>query len=193
MHGKPPARAAEPAPRPVVQAAEAPVVVVAEPIAAPAPAVAAEPAPAPEAAPAPKSGRTRANPVVDAPAIGEKLAARLNAIGVMTIGDLLDRGADDIAQALDFSLADASVVASWQTMTRLSLDVATVGEQDAQILFACGVHDRTALAQCDAKALQDTLAAFVASNEGRKLLRGNGGPKPEKVERWIEAARNAAA
>lgn len=181
MHGKPPARAAEPAPQPIMQTqpptAEA-TTVIAQPIAA--------------VEPAPKSGRTRASPVVDAPAIGEKIAARLNAIGIMTIGDLLDRSSEDIAQALAFSMADAGTVSSWQTMARLSLEVAAVGEQDAQILFACGVHDKSALAGCDARALQDKLSAFVESDEGRKLLRGNGGPKPEKVQRWIDAARSAA-
>ena len=191
------ASAPQAAPTPV-----APPPVVAVDAASPAPLLAAPVAPAatPEATepePAPSEGksgkrRTRESPVVDAPAIGEKIAARLNAIGVITIGDLLDANASELSEKLAQKYATPEAVTDWQAMAQLAIDVSVVGEQDAQILVGAGVRDKSALAATDARALQEQVAAFVASDEGKRLLRGNGGPKPEKVERWIEAAKGAA-
>lgn len=183
---------AEPvAEKPVVEqavaapAAESPV---AEKIEA-APETAAAPA---AAAPASKKRRTRESPVVDAPAIGDKIAARLEAVGVKTIGDLLDADPAAVTAMMAQKWVTRETVQDWQTMAQLSIDVGAVGEQDAQILFGAGIRDKAALAGADARALQDQVAAFIASDEGKKLLRGNGGPKPEKVEGWIAAAKSAA-
>ena len=144
------------------------------------------------AAPSPKKRRTRESPVVDAPAIGDKIAARLEAVGIKTIGDLLDADPAAVTALMAQKWVTRETVADWQTMAQLAIDVGAVGEQDAQILFGAGIKDKAALAGADARALQDQVAAFIASDEGKKLMRGNGGPKPEKVEGWIEAAKSAA-
>lgn len=180
--------------RVVERAAEkvAPAPVAAAPVeATPAPETVAEAAPAPAPA-ATKKRRTRESPVVDAPAIGDKIAARLEAIGIKTIGDLLDADPAAVTAMLAQKWVTRDTVADWQTMAQLSIDVGAVGEQDAQILFGAGIKDKAALAGADARALQDQVAAFIASDEGKKLMRGNGGPKPEKVQGWIEAAKTAA-
>ncbi|MBL8559961.1 MAG: DUF4332 domain-containing protein [Hyphomonadaceae bacterium] len=160
----------------------------------PAPAAPAivEDAPAPEAAPATKKRRTRESPVVDAPAIGAKIAARLEAIGIKTIGDLLDADPAAVTAMMAQKWVTRETVADWQTMAQLAIDVGAVGEQDAQILVGAGIRDKAALAGADARALQDQVAAFIASDEGKKLMRGNNGPKAEKVEGWIEAAKKSA-
>ncbi|MDX2235600.1 MAG: DUF4332 domain-containing protein [Hyphomonadaceae bacterium] len=157
--------------------------------AAPAPAAPAAQRPAPAVA---GKRRTRESPVVDAPAIGEKIAARLTAIGVKTIGDLLGADAHAVAAMLQQRAMSAQTVTDWQAMARLAVDVQAVGEQDAQILIACGVRDASALAGQDAAALQSHLAAFLASEDGKRLTRGHPGPKPAKVEAWIAAAKAAA-
>jgi hypothetical protein len=77
-------------------------------------------------------------------------------------------------------------------MARLSVDVATIGEQEAEILVNAGVRDKAALAAADARVLQSTLAAFLETEAGRKITRGRAGPKPEKVEALIEEARRSA-
>jgi hypothetical protein len=149
-------------------------------------------APVIEAAPSTKKRRTRESPVVDAPAIGDKIAARLEAIGIKTIGDLLDAEPSAISAMMAQKWVTPDTVIDWQAMAQLAIDVGAVGEQDAQILIGTGVRDKSALASTDARALQDQVAAFIASDEGKKLLRGNTGPKPEKVEGWIEAAKSVA-
>ncbi|MBT9446015.1 MAG: DUF4332 domain-containing protein [Hyphomonadaceae bacterium] len=174
-------RAAEkPAPAAVPMAA-APVVET--------PVVEASPA---AAAPSTKKRRTRESPVVDAPAIGAKIAARLEAIGVKTIGDLLDADPAALTAMMAQKWVTQETIADWKAMAQLAIDVGAVGEQDAQILIGAGIRDKEALAGKDARALQDQVAAFIASDEGKRLMRGNGGPKPEKVEGWIEAAKKTA-
>lgn len=198
LHGYRPLAA--PVAAPLVAPTQPPVPLIpvdhlgAEPVPPPAPEPVVEHAaePAPDAAPAPRKRRTRASAIVDAPAIGEKIAARLEAIGIHTIGDLLDANVADVAEKLAQKWATPETVTDWQAMAQLAVDVETVGEQDAQILIACGVRDRTTLAARDARALQGELEAFVASDAGKRMLRGAGGPKPEKIERWIEAAKGAA-
>lgn len=164
--------------------------------AAPAPTVAAEPAPEPvlaaEATPGARKRRTRESPVIDAPAIGAKIAARLEAIGVKTIGDLLDADPAAVTAMMAQKWVTRETVQDWQAMAQLAIDVGAVGEQDAQILIGAGVRDRSALAATDARALQAQVAAFMASDEGRRVLRGANAPRPEKVEGWIEAAKKSA-
>ncbi|MDZ4778383.1 MAG: DUF4332 domain-containing protein [Alphaproteobacteria bacterium] len=145
-----------------------------------------------EEAPATKKRRTRESPVVDAPAIGAKIAARLEAIGVKTIGDLLDAEPSAISAMMAQKWVTPDTVIDWQAMAQLAVDVGAVGEQDAQILIGAGVRDKSALASTDARALQEQVAAFIASDEGKRLMRGNTGPKAEKVEGWIEAAKKTA-
>jgi hypothetical protein len=187
LHGKP----ANAAPAPAVVQAPAP----AQPAAAP-PAAAPVLAPAaaePEGARADaKKRRTRESPVVDAPAIGDKIAARLTAINIRTIGDLLDADPQAVSAMLGQRAYTPQTIIDWQAMAKLAVDVQTVGEQDAQILVACGVRDAAALASQDVRALQESLEGFLASEDGKRLMRGNPGPKPTKVEAWIAGAKTAA-
>ncbi len=136
--------------------------------------------------------RTRQSPVVDAPAIGQKIAARLEAIGIKTIGDLLDADPQAVTAMLAQKWLTPDTVLDWKAMAQLAIDVNAVGEQDAQILIGCGIRDRTALAQRDVRALQEQLEDFIASEDGKRLMRGSAGPKAAKVEAWIAAAKSAA-
>lgn len=180
-------RAAEKAP--LVPVAET----VVETVVAQAPEVAAPVAqPVADAAPETRKRRTRESPVVDAPAIGAKIAARLEAIGIKTIGDLIDAEPSAISAMMAQKWMTPDTARDWQAMAQLAIDVGAVGEQDAQILVGAGVRDKAALASTDARALQEQVAAFIASDEGKRLMRGNGGPKAEKVEGWIEAAKKTA-
>jgi hypothetical protein len=162
-----------------------------------APAVAEEALQAPAAASGPegprseKKRRTRESPIVDAPAIGAKIAARLEAIGIKTIGDLLDADAHAVANMLAQRWLNAQTVTDWQAMAQLAIDVQAVGEQDAQILIGAGVRDAAALAGLDARALRDKVDDFLASDDGKRL-RGATAPKEAKVAAWIAEAKSAA-
>lgn len=191
LHGKPHPTAAAPppvaAPAPVAAPPAPAPVVAAAPVASPAPATAPT-----EAAAATRKRRTRESPVVDAPAIGQKIAARLEAIGVKTIGDLIDADPQAVSNMVAQKWLTPQTVTDWKAMAQLAIDVQAVGEQDAQILVACGVRDKSALAQSDARALQDHLEDWLASDDGKRLMRGSSGPKAAKVEAWIAAAKSAA-
>lgn len=185
------------APAPIATPVASPVEAIAplpapEPVATPVEAVAEEAPATDAAAPSTKKRRTRESPVVDAPAIGAKIAARLEAIGIKTIGDLLDADPAALTAMMAQKWVTQETIADWKAMAQLAIDVGAVGEQDAQILVGAGIRDKQALAGKDARALQDQVADFIASDEGKRLMRGNGGPKPEKVEGWIEAAKKTA-
>jgi hypothetical protein len=139
-----------------------------------------------------KKRRTRESAIVDAPAIGAKIAARLEAIGIKTIGDLIDADPQAIAAMLAQRWCNAQTVIDWQAMAQLAIDVQAVGEQDAQILIACGIRDAAALAGEDARALQDRLEDFLASDAGKRIVRSGHAPKSAKIDAWIAGAKTAA-
>jgi len=138
-----------------------------------------------------KKRRTRESPIVDAPAIGAKIAARLEAIGIKTIGDLLDADPHAVANMMAQRWLNAQTVTDWQAMAQLAIDVQSIGEQDAQILIGAGVRDAAALACLDARALRDKVDDFLASEDGKRI-RGASAPKEAKVEAWIAGAKSAA-
>lgn len=150
-------------------------------------------APAPAAAaPARKVRYTRANAVIDAPAIGEKLAAHLCAVGVETIGALLDAHAETLASKLAHNRVSAATVRDWQAMTHLQLDVPELNAIEAQLLVLLGVRDAASLAASDAADLALKLAAFVGQGEGASVTRGRPAPDATEVHTWIDGAKRAA-
>jgi hypothetical protein len=176
-----------------VDAHETPAALAAQPpTPQPAPEAAAPAAEPASATASEKKRRTRESPIVDAPAIGAKIAARLEAIGIRTIGDLLDADPQAVANMVAQRWLNAQGVIDWQAMAQLAIDVQAVGEQDAQILIGAGVRDAAALAGLDARALQEKVEGFLASDAGKRAVRGANAPKPAKVEAWIAGAKSAA-
>lgn len=156
---------------------------------------AAPPAP-PERAPAAPPPRSdcrldRADPVVDAPAIGPRTAERLAAIGVLTVGDLLDMDAEDTAERLDARHISVRVLKEWRAMAALACGIAGLRGVDAQLLVGVGIAGLEDLAAADAVRLAGALAAWAETGSGARILRSSRAPALREIEGWIAAARAA--
>ncbi len=111
----------------------------------------------------------RQAPIVDAPTIGPRLAEKLEAIGIRTVGDLLDGDCDTIADALRIPKVTSQAVRTWQLQSAFVCRVPGLRGHDAQLLVAAGVESPEQLATCQPSRLLDPSFSGFA-NSGRQAL-----------------------
>lgn len=132
------------------------------------------------------------SPVVDAPSIGPKMAARLEkSVGVITVSDLLNRQASDIVRKLDHKRVKEDTVLVWQQQARLMCRIPQLRGHDAQVLVACDITQPEQVAGMDPRALFGIIGPFVETTEGQRLLRSSKTPDLEEVTDWINWANHA--
>lgn len=114
--------------------------------------------------------------------IGSKYAARLNAAGIITIPQLVEAKAADVAARLQ---VEPGLVEEWQGMGRL-LPLSGIGPQSAELLARAGIRSVQQLAAQDPLDLSLKCKALVA---GKKVKLANIDVTPALAKKWIEAAR----
>jgi recombinational DNA repair ATPase RecF/predicted flap endonuclease-1-like 5' DNA nuclease len=132
-----------------------------------------------------------ANSVEAAPSIGPRIAESLRKIGIVTVADLLKAEAATLVERLGQRRLTADRIRQWQQQATLACRIPQLRGHDAQLLVGCGVTDADQLAKQDAEALWQKVAAFSATNEGRRLLRGAKQPDRAEVSEWIRWANHA--
>ncbi|MEL7231945.1 MAG: DUF4332 domain-containing protein, partial [Pseudomonadota bacterium] len=134
-----------------------------------------------------------ASPVVDAPSIGPKTAKRLEPLGIITIGDLLDADPAETVKALDVGYITLKTFYEWQDQTRLMLSVKGLRVLDAQILVGAGVRSVEALQKASAATVFQAATTFLGTPGGSRVLWGAENTLEEtEVADWIERAKDAA-
>ena len=139
--------------------------------------------------------RTQVNPsspIVDAPAIGPKTAARFEAIGITTIDDLLANDAEQISTELNTKWITPRLISQWQAQARLACQIERLSAAGAGLLVMAGIESANDLSQRDATKVHSLLQSVAASPEGKRLLRDQGPPPLKTIQRWVEAARSNA-
>ncbi|HWA23416.1 MAG TPA: DUF4332 domain-containing protein, partial [Caulobacterales bacterium] len=160
-----------------------------EAIAPPAPAIAPA-APEPEAAtPRPGPRLHREDPIVDAPSIGAKTAARLEAVGLRTVADLLAAEPEQAAKTVKVSHITPPVIRDWQAQAMLACAIPALRGFDAQVLVACGVRDLEDLAAQDAETIAGLVEDYLQTSEGKQMSRSSKPASRETIASWIEAAQ----
>jgi hypothetical protein len=129
--------------------------------------------------------------IVDAPSIGPTTARKLTRIGIHTVHDFLQRDPVVISQRLGDRRISAEVILSWQRQASLVVRVPELRGHDAVILVACGIHDPESLSQSSPENVFAKIGPFVATNEGRRLLRSAKVPDLQEVTDWIAWSRQA--
>jgi predicted flap endonuclease-1-like 5' DNA nuclease len=114
--------------------------------------------------------------------IGNKYAARLNAVGIITIPQLVEARAGDLAAQLQ---VEPGLVEEWQAMGRL-LPLSGIGPQAAELLARVGVRSVQQLAAYDPLDLSLKCRDFQA---GKKVKVTGLDVTPALAKKWIEAAR----
>jgi predicted flap endonuclease-1-like 5' DNA nuclease/energy-coupling factor transporter ATP-binding protein EcfA2 len=131
------------------------------------------------------------SPIVDAPAIGPRMATKFESIGIHTIEQLLAGNADSIAQRLQTKRVDSNTVRTWQDQSRLVCRIPNLRGHDAQLLVACNVTSPEELSKMQASSLLARVSAIVRGPEGQRILRGSQEPDLAEVGDWINWAAHS--
>ncbi len=132
------------------------------------------------------------SPIVDAPAIGPKTAARFIDIGVNTVKEFLQISPAELADRLQTNWISAKIVAQWQAQARLALSVDRLSAAGAGLLVMIGIESVDALAEFDANTLHAKIVSICSTKEAKRLLRDKGPPPVSVVHRWIASATKAS-
>lgn len=133
------------------------------------------------------------SPVVDAPAIGPKMAAKLEAIGIHTVGGLLGAKADAIATRLAEKSVTEQLVAEWQRQAMMVCRVPNLRGHDAQLIVGTGLQTAEELANQNLATYFEKVVQFASSKAGLRILRGTEVPSRDEVQDWIHWAQNCRA
>ncbi|ADZ71407.1 DUF4332 domain-containing protein [Polymorphum gilvum] len=125
-------------------------------------------------------------PVIDIEGIGPVYAEKLNAVGIKTTGDLLERAKDpkgrkDLAEETGI---DASRVLKWANMADL-MRIKGVAEEYSELLEAAGVDTVKELKH---RKPENLAAKMKEVNEEKKLVRQV--PSESMVAKWVEEAKS---
>jgi hypothetical protein len=131
--------------------------------------------------------------VVDAPSIGPKTADRLRVVGIDTVDEFLKSHPIALAARLDVKHITAEVLGEWQDQARLVMAVPGLRGTHAQFLVGAGFRTLDAVAFAKPEALCAAVLSYVASAEGKRLLRDGTPPDIERIKSWLEHARAAKA
>lgn len=132
---------------------------------------------------------TASSPVVDAPAIGPKTAARLTDIGIHTVQDLLTHEAEEIAGALETRWITPKLVAQWQSQALLACQIERLSAAGAGLLVMAGIRSAEELCEYNPQVIYDRVHAAAKTTEGQRLLRDHEPPPMKTIQRWCESAR----
>lgn len=127
-----------------------------------------------------------ASPIVDAPSIGSRMAARLEPFGISTVSQLLAANPAELAQQLDLRRVETSTVQAWQAQARLMCRVPNLRGHDVQLLVACGLTSPEELAGMEAAELLAQVQEIARSPRGELILRGSPEPEIDEVSSWLE-------
>lgn len=137
------------------------------------------------------SALTPSDDVERAPAIGPKTAARLAAVGVRTVADLLAADPARLADDLRVRHISKATVRDWQDQCRLVMEVPVLRSAHAQMLVLAGYRTVEALAAAEAPRLCSALLKLARTREGERILRDGEVPDVERIKRWVDDASRA--
>ena len=128
-------------------------------------------------------------PIVDAPSIGPKTAARFNGIGMKTVDEFLNADPEITANKLAVRHITPDVIREWQAQSKLMVEVPGLRGHDAQLLVAANVETSDQLRDSNVTDLLDAVTAVTTTALGKSILRDGSAPDLDEVKSWIAAAQ----
>ncbi|MBX3434954.1 MAG: DUF4332 domain-containing protein [Pirellulales bacterium] len=125
------------------------------------------------------------SPVVDAPAIGEKMSQALAGVGIRTVADLLACDPGSVAEELGERRVTFERIRDWQAQARLVCRIPELRGVAAQLLVACGYAAPEQIAGANAGELAERIGTFCRTTDGQRILRNSPVPTVAKVAQWI--------
>ena len=131
--------------------------------------------------------------IVDAPSIGPKTAARLNAVGIDTVADFLKAHPIALASRLDAAHITPEVLTAWQEQARLMTELPDMRANHAQLLVGAGYRTSAAIAEAEPDTLCADVLRFALTTDGKRILREGRAPDMEQIVALARSAREIKA
>ncbi len=133
---------------------------------------------------------TEASLIEDCPSLDATSAARLRALGIDRVGDLLATDPHWLAEYLRLNGVTSSTVMRWQAEAKLLCNVPQLRPFDARVLAGAGVRHPRQLAEMHPSQLLDRVERFLSTDRGREILRSGNSYELSRITSWIASAKN---
>ena len=133
---------------------------------------------------------TEVSLIEDCPSLDATSAARLRALGIDRVGDLLATDPHWLAEHLRLNGVTSSTVMRWQSEARLLCNVPQLRPFDARVLAGAGVRHPRQLAEMHPSQLLDRVECFLATDRGRDILRSGNSYELSRITSWIASAKH---
>ena len=133
---------------------------------------------------------TESSLIEECPSLDSTSAARLRALGIDRVGDLLGTDPHWLAEHLRLNGVTSSTVMRWQAEAKLLCNVPQLRPFDARVLAGAGVRHPRQLAEMHPSQLLDRVERFLATDRGREILRSGNSYELSRITSWIASAKN---
>ena len=131
------------------------------------------------------------DPIVRAPSIGPKTAARLAPFGIHRVGQLLSADPARLAGRIGLQYITARRVAEWQAQARLVCTIPWLRGTHAQLLVGAGYDTLVKLRGADLASVCAAVLRFSSTRDGQSVLRAGSPPDMERIGRWLAQVEHA--
>lgn len=128
------------------------------------------------------------SPLVDAPSIGPKTAARFAEIGIETVGEFLTATPEKMTERLATRWITVQTLVAWRCQAILMCQLPEMLAWETQILVGAGYTTADRIAKSKPDAILAALHLYAATYSGRRHLRGAEPPGQDRVDTWIGEA-----
>jgi predicted flap endonuclease-1-like 5' DNA nuclease len=128
------------------------------------------------------------DPIVDAPAIGPKTAARLESIGIGTVRQLLAVDSEALSSKLKASWITPQTIEQWKVQARLVHEIAGLTAAGSGLLFLAGVTNVEEFLRQSIDELHQMVVEASQTSEGQRVLREKSPPSKDILNKWRNRA-----
>lgn len=128
------------------------------------------------------------DPVVHAPSIGNRTAAKLEAVGIRTVRDLLNENAERVVARINSRYITVERFSDWQAQARLVCVVPWLRGTHAQLFVGAGYKSLDQIVGTDVASLCAAMLRFASTRDGRSVIRSGPPPDIERITKWVANA-----
>ncbi|MCM2371990.1 DUF4332 domain-containing protein [Aporhodopirellula aestuarii] len=128
------------------------------------------------------------DPLVDAPSIGSKTAARFAKLGIHSVGDFLAADPVDLAAKLATRWITHDTLRAWRCQAILMCQLPDMLARETQLLVGSGFTTADSIAKSNVEALSQAIQEYASTYSGRRYLRGAEPPDRDRIDTWIGEA-----
>ncbi len=136
---------------------------------------------------------TERSEIHEVPSIGTVTAARLRALGIDRVANLLDADPDSLAHSARLAGVDGEVVRAWQNECRLLCAMPQLRPFDARVLAGAGVRDALQLNEMEPARLLDRVEGFLATERGKQIMRSGSPHELSRLTAWVASAKRGSS